>query len=64
MLVLSRRVNETILFPGLGITVRVVRLRGAVIRLGIDAPPEVKFVRGEPVASAVPVAVTTGPSHD
>jgi carbon storage regulator CsrA len=47
MLVLSRRRNETIVLPGLGITVRVVRLNGRTVRLGIEAPPDVKVVRGE-----------------
>jgi carbon storage regulator CsrA len=47
MLVLSRRVNETIVFPGLDITVRVVRLQGNTVRIGIEAPAEMPIVRGE-----------------
>ena len=61
MLVLSRRCNEPIVFPGLGITVRVVRLRGAVVRIGIEAPADVKVVRGELVDAALPVPVVVGP---
>jgi carbon storage regulator CsrA len=47
MLVLSRRPGEKILFPGLGISVEVLRSRGTVVRLGIDAPREIAVVRGE-----------------
>jgi carbon storage regulator CsrA len=47
MLVLSRRPGERILFPSLGVSIEVLRSRGAVVRLGIDAPDEIKVVRGE-----------------
>ncbi len=47
MLVLSRRPNEKILFPHLGITVQVLRSSGNVTRLGIDAPKDVRIVREE-----------------
>lgn len=47
MLVLSRRVNETIVLPGLDITIRVVAVRAGVVRLGIEAPPDVTIVREE-----------------
>lgn len=47
MLVLSRRQNEDILFPGLDIVVRVLRVSGNTVRVGIDAPPDVKVLRGE-----------------
>lgn len=39
MLVLSRKETDKIVFPTLGITVEVLRLRGNVARIGIDAPP-------------------------
>ena len=61
MLVLSRRVNETIILPGLGVTVRVVRLGGGVVRLGIEAPVEVVVLRGELVAAPVPDLAVCGP---
>jgi carbon storage regulator len=54
MLVLSRRINETIVFPDLSITVRVVRLKGGNVRLGIEAPSEVKVVRGELLDKPLP----------
>jgi len=50
MLVLSRRLHQTIQFPGLNITVRVVAIKPGVIRIGIDAPPDVGIVRGEILA--------------
>ena len=47
MLVLKRKVDEKILFPNLGIAVQVVGVSGKTVRLGIDAPPEVRIVRDE-----------------
>jgi len=47
MLVLSRRLNEKILFPGIQATVQVVAIKSNVVRLGIDAPPEVAVLRAE-----------------
>jgi carbon storage regulator len=47
MLVLSRRVSEKVLFPSLGISVEVSRIKGNTVRLGIDAPREFRVVRAE-----------------
>jgi two-component system, OmpR family, response regulator len=47
VLVLSRRLHESIVLPGLGITVRVVSIKPGVIRLGIEAPPDVPVLREE-----------------
>jgi carbon storage regulator CsrA len=47
VLVLSRRLNEKIVLPDLGITVQVVALQGNTVRLAIEAPPEVKIAREE-----------------
>ncbi|WP_168565922.1 response regulator [Crateriforma spongiae] len=47
MLVLSRRENENVLFPSLGITVKVLRVRGKVVSVGLDAPANVPIVRSE-----------------
>ncbi len=47
MLVLSRRVNEKIVIPSLNLTVQVVAIRPGVVRLGIEAPPEVAIWRAE-----------------
>jgi len=47
VLVLSRRTQEKIVLPGLNITVQVVAIRGGVVRIGIEAPPDVAIVREE-----------------
>ncbi len=47
MLVLSRKLNEKILFPGIQATVEVVAIRGNVVRLGIEAPHDVIVLREE-----------------
>jgi carbon storage regulator CsrA len=47
MLILSRRLNEALLFPGFDTAVRVVELKPNVVRLGIEAPDEVRVLRGE-----------------
>ncbi|QDU27055.1 Polar-differentiation response regulator DivK [Anatilimnocola aggregata] len=52
MLVLSRRQDEKVCFPNLGIEVQVIRTGGKVIRLGVVAPPEVPVLRGELLQSA------------
>ena len=50
MLVLSRKVGESILISG-SIRVTVVQSANGRIRLGIDAPPEVKVLRAELIRS-------------
>jgi len=47
MLVLSRRENEKIVFPTLGITVQVCGINRTTARIGIDAPPSVPILREE-----------------
>jgi carbon storage regulator CsrA len=64
MLVLSRRPEEQILFPTLGITVRLLRVNGKVVRIGIDAPPGVPILRDELATQKHPSVATTAPdSH-
>jgi carbon storage regulator CsrA len=46
MLVLSRREQETIRI-GKDITITVVKFQGDRVRIGIDAPKDVRIVRGE-----------------
>ena len=46
MLVLSRKVNECVIIDG-KITVKVIRVEGEVVKLGIDAPPEIPVHRQE-----------------
>ncbi len=52
MLILSRREAEKVLFPGLGISVEITRVQGRSVRLGIQAPDEVRIIRGELEATA------------
>ncbi len=47
MLVLSRREQEAIVFPKLGIRIEITRLRGKAVSLGIAAPDSIRVLRGE-----------------
>jgi carbon storage regulator len=47
MLVLSRRVGEKIVIPGLDAEIAVVAIKGQAVRLGITAPAEVSVRRQE-----------------
>lgn len=47
MLVLSRRPGQKVVFPSLGVAVEVLRSRGSVMRLGIEAPDDVPVLRDE-----------------
>ena len=47
MLVLTRRETEKLLFPTLGISIEVLRIRGNKTRLGVDAPADIPVVRQE-----------------
>jgi carbon storage regulator CsrA len=47
MLVLSRRLEEKIVLPGLNVTLQVIAIKRGAVRLGISAPPEVTVLRAE-----------------
>lgn len=47
MLVLSRRAQQEIVFPNLGIRINVLKVQGKLVKLGIEAPPEVAVLRKE-----------------
>ncbi len=47
MLVLSRKEDQKVRFPELGITVEILRVQGSEVRLGFDAPAEVRIIREE-----------------
>lgn len=47
MLVLSRKPNQKVVFPNLGVTVAVVSIQGNRVKLGIDAPTDVPILREE-----------------
>jgi sRNA-binding carbon storage regulator CsrA len=40
MVVISRRTGEKIVFPELGVTLRVVTIKPGVVRIGIETPWE------------------------
>lgn len=60
MLVLSRRLNEKIVFPSINVAVQVVSVKPGLIRLGIEAPPEITILREE-VATRAPLDQTPMP---
>jgi carbon storage regulator CsrA len=47
MLVLSRKADQKVCFPGLGITVHILQVKGSSVRVGVDAPVEVRIMRDE-----------------
>ncbi len=47
MLILGRRINQSIVFPNCGITVRILGVNGRVAKIGIEAPRNVEIMRGE-----------------
>ncbi len=46
MLVLSRRINESIIIDG-RITINVLRVEGEVVKIGVTAPREIHILRKE-----------------
>jgi carbon storage regulator CsrA len=55
MLVLSRKPGETLKI-GSEITLRVLDVRGHVLKLGIEAPPDVRVLRGELTVRTEPLS--------
>lgn len=51
MLVLSRRVDEELLFPNLDIRIKILRNHGNRVQLGIEAPEFIEVARGERIES-------------
>ena len=47
MLVVSRKQNQSVVFPSLGIRVEILRLAGKTVRIGVEAPDEIQILRGE-----------------
>lgn len=60
MLVLSRKLNETIVIDG-NIRITVVGLRGNHVRLGIEAPARVPVLREELLGPVRPGGSASGP---
>ncbi|MDM4017304.1 response regulator [Roseiconus lacunae] len=47
MLVLTRRTDDLVTFPEVGISLRFLKVRAGQARVGIDAPKDISIVRGE-----------------
>jgi carbon storage regulator CsrA len=47
MLVVSRKQNQSVVFPTLGIRVEILKAAGKTIRVGIEAPDDIQILRGE-----------------
>jgi carbon storage regulator CsrA len=69
MLVLSRRPGQEIVFPALGIKLRLVRIEGNTARVAVDAPRDVAVFRAElleglDASPAAASAETRAAAHD
>jgi hypothetical protein len=49
-LTITRCVGETIVLPGLGVTVRILEVRGNSVRFAVEVPPGVPVLRSDPPA--------------
>ena len=58
MLVLTRKLQEKITIAG-NITITVLRVKGQTVRIGIEAPREIRVVRGE-----LPMEAAAGEPQD
>ena len=58
MLVLTRKLQETIKI-GDNVTIHILRVKGNTVRLGIDAPRQVRIVRGELTEKQLPAGDTS-----
>ena len=58
MLVLSRKIGETIVVPGCDLTITVVKVKGHRVRLGLSAPADVLIQRAEIARLDIPGATT------
>lgn len=54
MLVLSRRPDQQVEFPGIGVSLKVLTVKGRVVKLGIEAPDEIQIVRPEVKGNSAP----------
>lgn len=61
MLVLSRRAEERVIFPQLGVTIHVLGVRGNAVRIGVEAPREIKVLRDELAGAAAPATAGAKP---
>ena len=66
MLVLSRKLNQSIIV-GDNVKIQVLKISGNTVRIGIDAPQDVKILRGElapyDVDTVTPASAKQAPVH-
>lgn len=60
MLVLSRKVGQKIVIPGLDAEIAVVAIKGQAVRIGITAPEEVVIRRAEVAGGKIAAGVIPG----
>ena len=63
MLVLSRKHNQDVVI-GDNITIKVLSIKGNTVRLGIEAPSDVRIVRGELPVQATITVVHSDPAGE
>lgn len=63
MLVLSRKPNQKIVLPNLGVSIEIVRIAGRAVSVGIEAPDSVKVLRGE-LAAHLPPQIEASPAPE
>ena len=67
MLILTRKEDQSVVFPNCGIVVHVLSVKGRTIKLGFEAPKEVEVLRGELVdaerTQSIPFASTKSPEN-
>jgi carbon storage regulator CsrA len=61
MLVLTRKCDEQIVLPELGVAFTILEVRGDKVRVGVSAPPEAKVYRHEAWAGPPADGGTPGP---
>jgi len=64
MLVLSRHSNQGIVAPDLGISIRILSVNGTKVKVGIDAPRNVRFLRSELAAQGTSAMRPASPVPD
>jgi carbon storage regulator CsrA len=60
VLVLTRRLHQSFVLPGLNVTIRVVAVTGDRVRLGIEAPKDLPVMREELLQDQSHAPVTLG----
>jgi len=58
MLVLTRKRNETVDIPELGVQFKVLEVHSSYVRIGVTAPTEFRILRGELVERSTDIVGT------